>query len=259
MEVFRLYENRLELKFDEDRHLYTVEGEPVESITGVLKVINKPALIPWAVSEAGKYLQKNMVPGQSLDEVQIKNLIDGAKKAHTMRSGSAADIGTMGHKWIEDFIKGENPPLPINEQLRGIATSFMNFAKGHKIEFLDSERKVYSIENRVAGTVDALLRLDGKLTLADWKTGSGIYPEYFLQMGGYDICITEEESFVASGKGEKFEEIQQHMIVNCAKDGSLKIALSDKVMEHKLGFLNALGLMRVLDVIKGEMSGKKRT
>jgi len=45
-----LYGGRIILEYDDDKHSYTVNGNYVPSVTGILNVIAKPALIPWALN-----------------------------------------------------------------------------------------------------------------------------------------------------------------------------------------------------------------
>ena len=264
METYKLYEGKLELKYLDSKHLYTVEEKPVESITGILKVISKPALIPWAVKETGDYLSRHLKPGTMLDEVSILRLISEAKKAHRITSGHAADIGTWAHEWFAKYFSGEKPPQPINPLLLQIVQGLKSFLGGRQVKVNSSERKLYSVEHRVAGTLDLDCYIDGKRTLVDFKTSSGIYPDMFVQLGGYDLLASEEDEFVALGKGEKYDPFVQHMIVNFKKqkegvpdsetlfDPARDIKISKDVLNNKLGFLGALQLYRSLDGIKAE-------
>lgn len=244
---YLLYDGAVELKFDEEAHLYTVDGEPVPSITGILKVINKPALMFWSVSMACEYLQREWLPGKTYDEVEIVNLLKAAKSAHRTKADNAATIGTMVHAWIERHLNGEEPAIPQNPEMRNGVEAFLKFESEHDLKVTQSERKVYSREHNVAGTCDIFGTYEGAPVVADIKTSSGIYPEAFLQAGGYDLCLSEET-------GQTFE---RHLVINCKKDGKLDFKVSDDVESNRQGFLAALALQRSLDSVKEGMKVKK--
>lgn len=252
---YELYGGDVTLTFDEDKHTYTIDGRVIkDSISGCLKVIAKPALIGWAAGLAADHIANRMYPGMVLDEIIIKDLLKGAKVAYRQRTEDAADLGTLGHKWVEDYLIAQaadrpTPGLPVNPQLRNIAETFLQFMRDNDVEVIAAERKVYSKELDIAGTFDCLARFNGDLAILDWKTGSGIYPEYFLQMGGYDLCFSEENSLWP----DTGNQIMKHVIVNCSKLGELKVAISDKVDRNRKAFREALLLSRALKEIEQEM------
>lgn len=235
-DIFSLYGGDVKLEFESGRHIYLANGQKVESITGILKVISKNALIYWAVNMACEYMSKNITPGVALDELQIASLLDGAKKAHRTKSTDAATTGTMIHDWISKHLKGQNPPLPVNEKIKNACQAFLRFEEEHKIQVIDSERKVFSKKLNVAGTCDFYGTYEGEPVVADIKTGSAIYPEAILQTAGYDICLNEEDG----------TEFKYHLVINCSKDGVLTYHLSDKVEENKKGFRAAVDLCRAI-------------
>lgn len=257
MERYPLYGGKLNVDYDPIKHIYYVEDKAVNGITDALKVIAKPFLIPWALKMGEEYLLENLAPGKALDELEIKRLAEGMKKAHTIRSGDAADIGTLGHEWIEKYYRGEKPAVPVNNQLRNITEAFMQFAEGHTIEPIHSEKLLYSVQNRFAGRVDMICLFDGKLAILDWKTSSGIYPEYFLQMGGYDIAFSEEQLFDTESV-EDFKPVELHIIVQCSKKGELNVAVTEEVTRNRQGFMAALTLTRALRQVDEEMKATKK-
>lgn len=265
MEAVVIYGGDIRLSMDPVKHLYSANGEVVKgSISGVGKIVNKPMLIPWAVKLTGEYILENLQPGVALDEVQIFDLVKEAKMQHRRKTDSAADIGTMGHEWIKQYFiamaEGAQPPsMPINDQLRNIVNTFLEWLGKHDIEVLEAERKLYSREHEIAGTVDCICIFDGKLTILDWKTGSGIYPEHFLQTGGYDICWTEEQTYLSQHKKPFIaDEVSQHIIVNCSKTGELASVITDEVERNKTGFMAALKLQQSIDSITEELKQSKK-
>jgi hypothetical protein len=241
VEVVKLYNGEVELSFDPVKHKYFANGELVQGVTTVLKVINKPALVPWAAKMSAEFIEKNLKPGQVLDEVEIKTLVAGCKDAHRSKTEKAADIGTMGHNWCEDYVKGKNPATPINEDLRGITDAFLHFLDEYDIEPLRAERKLYSRNMKVAGTTDLIAMFQGGLAVLDYKTGaSGIYNEAFIQLGAYSAMYAEETG----------QQPDVHVVVNINKKGELNVGICEEVQRSEETFLNALNLNRALEQIE---------
>ncbi|WP_460909890.1 PD-(D/E)XK nuclease family protein, partial [Staphylococcus aureus] len=69
--------------------------------------------------------------------------------------------------------------------MRKAVNSFLKWWAMQDIKVIKAEQKLCSPKMKLAGTADLVCELNGKLTILDWKTGSGIYPEAVLQMGAY--------------------------------------------------------------------------
>ena len=54
-----------------------------------------------------------------------------------------------------------------------------------------SEIQVCSRLNHFAGILDALAIINGEKVLLDFKTSSGIKPDYTIQLAGLTICLEE--------------------------------------------------------------------
>ena len=249
-ESYSMYDDTVELVFDAKKHTYTANGKKVPSVTGVCKVIDKSGpLMWWAVNEARDYIKANMRPGHEYDEVEIVELADSARMAHRKASSKAANIGTLVHDFAEAFFKhklgiGPEPDWPVNEQVQNGATEFIAWHAAHNVEPIAMERKVYSKKLKVAGTMDLVAKVNRRLCIVDFKTGSGIYEEAYLQVGGAYWPFYEEET------GEK---IQFGWILRFPKDGgSFEKVKIDQKLKRKCaaGFKNALKLQRTLGELK---------
>lgn len=213
---FSLYGGEIELSFDPVKHVYTVAGKEVQSVTGILDIISKPALVYWAVNQACGYFQKMLKPGEALDEIQIKRLVEDAKWAHKRASSRAADIGTLAHEWMQKFGEGAIagaptlPLLPVNRAARSACDAFLEWEDKHKVKFLHCEMKIYSLGHNYAGTCDADAIVDGERCIIDYKSSSGIYPEMGLQLAAYQHAREEE------GYGP----YQNRWIIRVPKDGN---------------------------------------
>lgn len=240
MQVYQMYDGAVELTFDEAKHVYRANGEIVEGATTVLKCIAKPALIYWSANMAAEFVGRALKPGVSLDEVEIANLVEGAKKAHRVKADQSANLGNIAHGWFDDHFSGRAPATPVNPELRKMTEAFLRFAASHNLEILETERRLYSREHKFAGTTDLICKLDGELTIGDYKTGkSGLYPEHMAQLGGYDIAFSEETK----------QTITRHLLINCNAKGELFVAVTDSTERNRSAFLAALTLSRTMKEI----------
>lgn len=246
METTKLYNEKIDLVFDEAKHLYTVDNIEVPGVTGVCSVINKPALIPWAVKTCETYLLANLEPGKAYDEIEISEMASEMKKQHRRQSSSAANIGTLAHNYIEGAIKfklGINdlpPKKPANEQALNAINAYADFAKHYDIEYHASEPKVYSKLYNYAGTLDIDANVGGKRCIIDLKTSSGIYPEMWLQTAAYQQARQEE-------LGIKYDE---RIILRIGKDGQFETRFSDQFEKDIEAFLGALILRKRMRELK---------
>jgi hypothetical protein len=236
-----LYNGTVELEFDEKRHVYRVNGKTVPGVTGILGVINKPALVPWAVKMCGEYLAKTLKPGTQLDEVEIARLVTDMKRRYRDVTAEAADIGTHVHRWAEQHAKGENPPWPVNPQVRSGVEAYCAWLEAHHVEPIFVERKIYSQGYQYAGTVDLVAKIDGRLCVADFKTSSGLYDEMRLQLAAYQHAIWEETDM----------DIEARYVLRFPKDGGQFEAHELENFPRDFGaFRAALELSRTLNAIK---------
>jgi hypothetical protein len=194
---YLLYNKSIDLRFKQYGHRYTANGTECVGVTTILNtVIAKGALLNWAVKMSADYMSKNLKADTKYTKEELEDIIKQAKKAHVKRKTEAGNIGTMVHKWIEDYINAKlagigRPRMPKNNNEAILA--FLEWEKGHDIDWVESEKVVYSKKFNYAGTADFLAVIDGKMTLGDIKTSNYIYPEsYFLQVCAYQYAIQEE-------------------------------------------------------------------
>ena len=210
----KLYNDTVELMFDEDKHSYSINGTKIIGTTTALGVLHKPALLPWAVKMTITHLESCLKPGIIYDEIEIKNMLEDAKFAHKRRSSNAMDVGTGVHSWIQQHVAGLKPPMPVNQLMQNAIGAFLKWEKDHKVKFLESERLLYSKKHNYAGTLDFIAKVDGKIKIGDFKTSTGIYDEMWFQVAAYLQAYLEE--FPS-------KEVVGGIIVRIGKDGALEI------------------------------------
>ncbi len=250
--------------FDEANHLYMLDGRPLTGVTTILGVIAKPALIQWAANLAAaeafktfdkvesEELLKLIAAIESYDKIDTEAAREldklfpmwkNARTTHNKRKKEAAQKGTDVHAVIEQIVKdviaNSEGKILTGKNPEPLVQKFLDWAIENKIQFLESEKRIYSRANWYAGTCDLVFIKDGKKYVGDIKTSSGIYGrEYFFQMAGYQIALEE--------LGEK--DFHASTIIRCGKDGSFEIKDSFDLEADKEGFLAALKLYRALEV-----------
>jgi hypothetical protein len=247
----KLYNGTVEIAFDSFKHKYTYNGEGVPTVTGILGIINKPALVNWAAGCAADSIAESLSPGVSYDELQLQAIIEAGRKAHWQKKIDAGNIGTFLHQWIEHYIKGESPGMPVNENLKESVNKFLGWTEKHKVKFILSEQMVYSVKYKYAGTLDFVCTIDGKLYLGDTKTSSGIYPEMLVQTSAYRFARHEE-----------FPDENYHgqLILRIGKDGEFEFAvMRDTAIYQDMfrAFLAAQKLSSTMEMLKSFKTDKE--
>jgi len=236
-----LYNGTVRLDFDPVKHRYKINGEYANGVTTALGVIAKPQLIWWAAKMASEHFKERLVPGKALDELEIQDLCEGARTAHNRKKDKAADAGTYIHNYIEAFVNGENPEMPVNTDLQGVINDFMEWWNKTDIEVISPEQVFCSPTLMLAGTADLVCKVDGKLTIMDWKTGSGIYPEMFMQMAAYALMWEEEHPD---------QPIERLHVVNCSVKNMFQDQYREDVALFKEAYLEALALYKTVKNIE---------
>ena len=222
-------------KFADKNHLHILDDKPLHGVTTVLSVISKPQLISWAARMATEYVRDIL---KSMDDLEI--VLEEAKNAHRRKKEKAGDWGTAVHLAIEEWIKDNKEPKLKGEQ-KMVFDKFKNWAKENKVEFLESEKHLYSKELWVGGIVDLVLMMDGKKYIGDIKTSSGIYNEAFFQMGAYDLCLREMGGY---------EDIEGYLVINLKKDGTIDFKRADNMKINRQAFLAALTLYKIINSLE---------
>lgn len=182
-----------------NERLYTIDGKKLPSVTTILGILNKPALLPWAAKEtaaefARLLMELPMVHADGermLPDERIMEYAEVAKKAYRKKSEEAMSKGTIVHDIIEQWIinDGKITPDEVSDPVaRQGLEQFLAWGEQHEIEILESEQVITDGE-LYAGRYDLLCVVDGKKTLADLKTSSGIWPEYIYQCHAYAYCV----------------------------------------------------------------------
>jgi len=242
----KLYEGSVQMLFDSNRHRYTFNDEIIPTVTGILGIIAKPALINWSANTAVESIQSSIEPGKSYDEIELHTIFEAGRKAHFQKKVDAGNLGSFVHKWVEQYIKGENPTMPVNEELQDSIRRFLTWVEKKQVKFLASEQVVFSKRYKYAGTFDFICTRGGKpdLYMGDLKTSNGIYDEYLLQTAAYRYARCEEFPE---------EKYTGQLIIRVGKEGELEAAVVRDEKAYRTmfrGFLAAQNLYLTMDFLK---------
>lgn len=162
---------------------HPMHNELVPSVTNVLSVINKPALMGWAARQVA-IMAADM--REALHQMAYDEVVDLLKGAATRTSNRAGTRGTDVHAWIADELQG----IPTVE-LPSSSSAYLAAARSW---LADTSPSPVTVETTMfhplyAGTADAVVRIDGESWLLDFKTSRGIYDEAALQVCALAGCF----------------------------------------------------------------------
>ena len=137
-------------------------------------------------------------------------------------SKEACDIGTVTHELIEAWIFGQDsyePDEDIGSETVFAASEglrqYIDWSEGTGVEYLESEIRMVSEEYQYAGTADAIVRIDDKIYLVDFKTSKGVYDSHLVQLAAYRHMIHETTEYKIDGcilvKIDKRPEVEQRV------------------------------------------------
>jgi len=164
---------KVKIDFNEPHITYKNSKEQkIVGTTTALNILAKPALIPWAYKRG----RDNLELYESRDK--------------------AANIGTITHARIMAYFLGyEIDNFNISSEVWKLTDnsllSFFEWAKPRKLKSILVETPLVSEKYQYGGTPDVYGKMDDKLTLLDFKTGSGLYDEHFIQLAAYSKLLVE--------------------------------------------------------------------
>lgn len=127
-----------ELQFEEKRHLYTINGIKLPSVTEIIDPVSY---------------------------IVYKGVDEFAKLKAGWR-------GTDVHFAIELY--NDTGVIEIEEKFKGYLDAYLQFREDYKkrLKVLHSEMRTYHKDLKYAGTIDMIAELDGKRIIIDYKTTS---------------------------------------------------------------------------------------
>ena len=206
-------------KFNEETHTYTYldsqTQKPVQifkSVTGFISQFKEKFDSDKVAAMVAK--KKGLTKAEVLNE--WKDISD-----------TAMDLGTVVHKWIEDYYNGSNPEMPTHPEVLKRVNYFLELQKErlYKLTPVHQEFRLFSRKWGLAGTMDALFKMGNDYYVGDWKTNKKftsdedmkgdkyakklLYPfedlwdnsvnGYSIQLSMYRLMMQEEAGFETKG------------------------------------------------------------
>ncbi len=177
----------------------TKDGVRVPGVTTILGELAKPALIHWAW------------------DLGIKGI------DYRVHRDELADIGSLVHDMILCDLKGKECDTSeySKKQIDRAENCFLSYLEWKRQRVLEPtlvEEPLVSEKFRFGGKPDFLGKIDGVMTLADFKTGKRLYDEHRFQLAGYrhlladnGFPVPDEYLLLNIGRdeNEKFEELKR--------------------------------------------------
>jgi hypothetical protein len=167
------------------RHRYSWNGGPLyPSVTTILGVKDKPALVGWAKRETAACAVRNLdVLERMVRSGGPQAATDWLKRIPDYARDASADLGSAVHAAAEAIARGES--VPVAEEVQPFVAAYRrDFLNAFQPRFLALEAMVCSERYEYGGTADAFVEIDGEIWLLDYKTGAGVYPDTALQLAG---------------------------------------------------------------------------
>lgn len=136
---------------------------------------------------------------------------NGASSLYEQRD-AAAEVGTMAHQMCDAWMRepdsmaavdatlAEFHPSPEQaEKARTAFGAFQTWVHSNRAELIPCELPLVSEAHRYGGTPDFLVRINGKLAMADLKTSNSVYRDYLLQVAAYGILWNETQEEKITG------------------------------------------------------------
>ena len=190
--------NNIILSYNEDKHMYYVNDQKVESVTGICsRGLPKPNLVNWLVAtplnEVKRLINEKLDNNEPLDRAGLERIFKTAKEKTNKIKEDAGLVGTVVHGLIEDFLKGKDIPKQSDPAVVNCWNLFLDWWNKQEYEVVELEKKIYSKKYNYAGTLDLVVKdKKGNLVLMDIKTSNFITFDYFLQLNAYKFAYEEE-------------------------------------------------------------------
>jgi hypothetical protein len=199
----------------DERHAYfafypPAPPMPLRSVTTILQVVDKPALLNWYAKIAAGWAVDNtelvMRMLADLGRDATVKAVAARGKAERDRKGA---IGTAAHLAVEHHLAGMRPIL--TPDTAPLFDQWLAFLRDWKFQPEWSEAMVVSERHGYAGTLDLIGLLAGRRALIDVKTGSYMAPDMGLQLAAY----SRADYIGKPGLPERWKvpEVELHLIL----------------------------------------------
>lgn len=194
------------IKINNSAHWYTNQGVPMydatkkearengyyPSVTTITKMLNKPALNTWKQNT----LLQCAFTCPNCENETTENYIKRVIEDYQQTTIEAAELGTLFHSQIEDFIRGKNSCIYV-DGYNETCQALMNYIAKELDDAQDITCEQTIVGDGYAGRVDLFYKKNDSWHIIDWKTQNikklnknktlsvTKYPEWLWQLEGY--------------------------------------------------------------------------
>ena len=232
------------------------DGSQYPSVTNILSVIGKPALVNWAakteremVIRAAAALYEDLPTAPKMSRLAYTTTLTnrlGHEKAHEKELAKACEIGSEAHALIEWNLRRElgqrvGPQPIISDKATWAFMAYEDWRKTVGLRPVMIEQTLWSRTHEYAGTLDLCGDVGSVQALAviDWKTGKAIYEEALLQNAAYVQALIEMGHAPA---GSVFGMIVRLPKVETDPDFEVRVIQPEEQAELFKAFLSAKDL-----------------
>lgn len=219
----------------EGERIYTWKDESYPSVTSIIRYgVAKPNLVQWAANKVQEIAIEKRVELAELKPTKAKKVIDSVWQGER---DMAAGKGTAIHAQAENYALGR--PVDITPDIEGYVKAFDNFCYDFRPEFVMTEALVVSRTYGFAGTLDAIVTIEGKTYVLDIKTGNYIWPEVALQLVAYSRADFTGDR--RTGQESPLPDLYKRGLVLHLQDGAYElrpVRLSDTEFDSFLAALD---------------------
>ena len=187
------------------------------SVTTLIGALDKPALLYWAAEQTAiAACQVARSLPDRIDEEGEDAVIKWLRDARFRRpkgERSAAELGSAVHDAIETYALTGTRPV-VDDEVLPFLDQFDEWAQVWQPKYLAAEAAIYNRTYGYAGTLDAIVEIDGQTVIVDYKSTrksvdsrgkvSTPYPEVALQLAAY-----RNAELLATFRARRFEQFRR--------------------------------------------------
>lgn len=235
----------LKVEYRDASHRYWLHTDreriAVPSVTGILKVLDKPALIPWAEARGIEGALAAVRTGSmGLDDPNPVSVVRSLRLGADAARDAGADRGTSLHDALEVYVTTGKVPAfaDFPPEDRGYVQALCRWLLAARPEPSAVEVCVGSVLHGFAGRLDMRARIGGRDLVVDLKTNAGgrVYDEPHTQVAAYVGALVECGHPAPDGT----------LIVALGEDGNYEAVEGEASYEDFLAVLSAFQVMKRL-------------
>lgn len=206
------------------RALFEPSTPTVMSITTALGSVDHPGIRAWERQQVAAFAVTHVDEIAAKDEEVAYRYLMAVPKFLTPEKhdqlepeadlwnaaeyalNEAANAGTWIHEYIEDHLCGRFTAPILREDHLQMVEAFHAWEAEHDIEVLSTERTVFG--DGYAGTADLFARIDGVVSLIDWKSSRAVRDSHIAQLGAIGAAHSSAREVEESTPGAVYHKIQ---------------------------------------------------